>query len=146
MARSLNRIELIGNLGADPELRNTPQGASVCTLKIATSEAYKDKNSGEWKENTEWHSVVLWEHLAENAARNLKKGSKVFIDGKIKTRSYEGKDGITRYITEVYANNLINLDPKSTTSSSSQFSKDESSSNTNNFKNNEEDEDDDIPF
>ncbi len=146
MARSLNRVELIGNLGADPELRNTPQGASVCTLKIATSESYKDKNSGEWKENTEWHRVVLWENLAEYAAKSLKKGSKVFTEGKIKSRSYEDKDGITRYITEIYGNSLIILDPKS--SSSNQFSKDENSSNLNNYNtaSTSEDEDDDIPF
>lgn len=144
MARSLNRVELIGNLGQDPELRSTPQGVSVCTLRIATSESYKDKNSGEWKENTEWHRVVLWENLAEYAAKSLKKGSKVFTEGKLKTRSYEDKDGNTKYMTEIYGNSIIILDPKST--SSSQFSKDENSSNLNNFGGSSEDEDDDIPF
>lgn len=144
MARSLNRVELIGNLGQDPELRNTPQGVSVCTLKIATSESYKDKNSGEWKDVTEWHKVVLWENLAEYAAKSLKKGSKVFTEGKLKSRSYEDKDGITRYVTEIYGNSLIILDPKS--SSTSTYSKDESSSNLNNTASSTEDEDDDIPF
>ncbi len=144
MARSLNRVELIGNLGADPELRNTPQGASVCTLKIATSESHKDKNTGEWKETTEWHRVVLWEYLAEQAARNLKKGSKIFTEGKLKSRSYDDKDGVTRYITEIYANSLIILDPKP---SSTAYNKDESSSNLNNIDVNiAEDDDDDIPF
>lgn len=143
MARSLNRVELIGNLGQDPELRSTPQGVSVCTLRIATSESYKDKNSGDWKETTEWHRVVLWENLAEYAAKSLKKGSKVFTEGKLKSRSYDDKDGITRYVTEIYGNNLIILDPKT---SSTQFTKDENSSNLNNTDSTSEEEDDDIPF
>lgn len=144
MARSLNRVELIGNLGQDPELRSTPQGVSVCTLRIATSESYKDKNSGEWKEVTEWHRVVLWENLAEYAAKSLKKGSKVFTEGKLKSRSYDDKDGITRYVTEIYGNSLIILDPKSATTN--QLSKDENSSNLNNFGGSSEEEEDDIPF
>jgi len=105
MARSLNRVTLIGNLGADPEFRATPQGTSICTLSIATSESYKDRN-GEWKEITDWHKVVLWEKLADMAHEHLKKGSKVYIEGRLKTRTYE-KDNIKRYITEVIAQNLI---------------------------------------
>jgi single-strand DNA-binding protein len=112
MAYSLNRAQLIGNLGQDPELRTTPQGSSVCTLSIATTESYKDKNSGEWKETTDWHKVVFWDKLAETAAQYLKKGSKVFIEGKIKTRSYE-KDGSTRYITEVLGLSMIMMGGKS---------------------------------
>lgn len=106
MAISINRATLVGNLGADPELRSTPSGASVCTLNIATTERYKDRQTGEWKELTDWHRVVLWERLAEVAGQYLKKGNKVFIEGKIKTRSYE-KDGVTRYITEIRATDMI---------------------------------------
>ena len=110
MARSLNRATLIGNLGQDPELKTTPQGSSVCTISIATSEKYKDKN-GEWQESTDWHRVVLWDKLADIAKEYLRKGSKVFIEGRIKTRSYE-KDNETKYITEIVGNHLIMLSPK----------------------------------
>ena len=82
MARSLNRVQLIGNLGKDPELRATPSGKSVCTLSVATTESYKN-SSGEWQDNTEWHRVVLWERLADVAAQYLKTGSKVFIEGRL---------------------------------------------------------------
>ncbi len=106
MARSLNRVTLIGNLGQDPEVRTIPSGASVCTLSIATTDRYKDRN-GEWQESTEWHRVVLWERLAEIAGEYLRKGSQVYIEGKIVTRSYEDKDGVTKYITEIRGNNMI---------------------------------------
>lgn len=110
MARSVNKVILVGNLGKDPELRSTPQGKSVCSFSIATSDSFKDKVSGEWKENTEWHNVVLWERQADVAAQHLKKGSKVYIEGMLKHRSYEGKDGVTRYITEVLCRELVLLD------------------------------------
>lgn len=109
MARSLNRTQLLGNLGQDPEIRSTPQGSSICNLNVATTESYKDKTSGEWKEITDWHRVVLWDYLADTAAKYLKKGSKVFIEGKLKTRTYE-KDGSQRYMTEVVGSTLIILD------------------------------------
>lgn len=105
MAISLNRVQLIGNLGADPDLRSTPSGKSVCTLSIATTESYKDKN-GEWQSNTEWHKVEMWERLAEIAKQYLTKGSKVFIEGKIKTDTYE-QNGVTKYFTKVLAQNMI---------------------------------------
>jgi single-strand DNA-binding protein len=111
MARSLNHVQLIGNLGADPELRSLPSGTQICKLKIATSERYKDKN-GEWQETTDWHSVVLWDRLAEIANQYLRKGRKVYIDGRIKYNSYDDKDGNKRYFTEINANNLILLDSK----------------------------------
>jgi single-strand DNA-binding protein len=110
MARSVNSVTLLGNLGQDPEIRTTPTGAQVCTLNVATTESYKNRN-GEWVEETEWHRVVLWEGLAENAGKNLRKGSKVYVEGKIKTRSYE-KDGEKRRITEVRGLKVISLDPK----------------------------------
>jgi single-strand DNA-binding protein len=106
MAKSLNRVTLIGNLGQDPELKQTPKGSSVCNISIATAESYKDKTTDEWKETTDWHRVVLWEKLADVAGQYLKKGDKVYIEGKLKTRDYE-KDGKKVYITEVRATNLI---------------------------------------
>lgn len=110
-AFSLNRVELIGNLGQDPEMKTTPQGTSVCTLRVATTESYKGQD-GNWVETTDWHTVTLWDRLAERAAKNLKKGSKVFVEGRLKHRSYE-KDGITRYVTEVRADNFISMTAKS---------------------------------
>lgn len=108
MARSINRATLLGHLGKDPELRTTPQGSSVCSFSVATTDSFKDKN-GEWQESTEWHNVVCWDWLANNTAETLRKGSKVYIEGKIKHRSYEGKDGVTRYITEVLAQTVISM-------------------------------------
>ena len=109
MARSVNKVILVGNLGQDPELRTTQSGVSVATISIATSEAYKDK-AGEWQSNTEWHRVNLWDYMADSAQKNLKKGSKVYVEGKLQTKSYE-KDGITRYVTDIRATSLILLDP-----------------------------------
>lgn len=156
MARSLNRAEIIGNVGGEPELRTTPQGNSVCTLKIATSESYKDKNTNEWKEDTEWHRVVFWDNLAEQAAKNLNVGSKIYVEGKIKTRKYEDKSGITRFITEIVASKLIILDPKTHKSNyidntpqsdtSQNLKLTDSSSLDDDFSNSETEDDDDIPF
>ncbi len=109
-AISLNRVELIGNLGQDPEMKTTPQGVSVCTLRVATSDSYKGQD-GNWVENTDWHTVILWDRLAERAAKNLKKGSKVYIEGRLKHRSYE-KDGVTRYVTEIRGDNMISMMPR----------------------------------
>jgi len=156
MARSLNRAEIIGNVGAEPELRTTPQGNSVCTLKIATSEAYKDKNTNEWKEHTEWHRIVFWDNLAEQAAKNLNVGSKIYVEGKIRTRKYDDREGITRFITEIVASKLIILDPKtqksnyndntSQSDSSQNIKSTNSSSLEDDFSNTETEDDDDIPF
>ncbi len=108
MARSVNRATLVGNLGKDPELRTTPNGKSVCSFSVATSDSFKDA-SGNWQETTEWHTVVCWEGLANQVAETLRKGNKVYIEGKIKHRSYEGKDGVTRYVTEILANTVISM-------------------------------------
>jgi single-strand DNA-binding protein len=108
MARSLNKVALIGNLGADPESRKTGDGTSVVSLSLATSEEWKDK-SGEKQEKTEWHRIVLWRGLAEVAEKYLTKGSKVYIEGKLQTRQYEDKDGQTKYTTEVVGRELIML-------------------------------------
>lgn len=145
MAFSLNRVTLIGNLGADPELKSTPQGTQLCTVSIATTERYKDK-SGEWKDSTEWHRVVFWERLAENVSKYLKKGSKIYVEGKLKNRQYE-KDGVTKYMTEVQAQNMIMLSkdgdssPSQKSASSSPESFDDAA-----FSDTTSSGDDDIPF
>jgi single-strand DNA-binding protein len=107
--KSLNRVQLIGNLGKDPEIKYTPQGTPVAKLAIATNERFKDK-SGEWQDRTEWHNVVLWQRLAEIAGEYLKKGRQVFIEGRLQTRSWDDKQtGQKKYMTEVVANDLILL-------------------------------------
>ena len=107
--RSLNRVQLIGNLGKDPEIKYTPQGTPVAKITIATNERFKDK-SGEWQDRTEWHNVVLWQRLAEIAGEYLKKGGKVYIEGRLQTRSWDDKQtNQKRYMTEVVADDLILL-------------------------------------
>jgi single-strand DNA-binding protein len=111
--RSLNRVQLIGNLGKDPEVKYTPQGTPVAKLTIATNERFKDK-SGEWQDRTEWHNVVLWQRQAEIAGEYLKKGSKVYIEGRLQTRSWDDKQtGQKKYMTEVVASDLILLGARS---------------------------------
>lgn len=108
MARGINKVILVGNVGQDPELRYTGSGTAVCNLRLATSESYKDA-SGEWVERTEWHSVVAWARLAEICNEYLQKGSQIYIEGSLQTRSYEDKDGITRYTTEIKAREMLML-------------------------------------
>jgi single-strand DNA-binding protein len=108
---SVNKAILLGNLGADPELRYTPTGAAVTTLRLATNEVWKD-NDGNSQTRTEWHNVVLWRKQAELAGEFLKKGSKVYIEGRLQTRSWEDKDGVKRYTTEIIADTLTMLDSK----------------------------------
>jgi single-strand DNA-binding protein len=107
--KSLNRVTLIGNLGKDPEIKYTPSGTPVAKLTLATNERFKDK-AGEWQDRTEWHNVVLWQRLAEIAGEYLKKGGKVYIEGRLQTRSWDDKtSGQKKYMTEVVANDLILL-------------------------------------
>jgi single-strand DNA-binding protein len=108
MARGVNKVILIGNLGQDPELRYTGSGTAVCNLRLATNESYKDAN-GDWIEKTEWHSIVAWSRLAEICNEYLKKGSQVYFEGSLQTRSYEDRDGNTRYSTEVKAREMMML-------------------------------------
>lgn len=110
MARGINKVILIGNLGTDPEVRYMPQGGAVANLTVATSESWTDKASNEKKEQTEWHRVVIYQRLAEIAGEYLRKGSKVYIEGKLKTRKWQDKDGVERYTTEIIANELQMLD------------------------------------
>jgi single-strand DNA-binding protein len=120
MAKSVNKVILIGTLGKDPELKYTPQGTAVTKFSMATNESFKDKQSGEWKERTEWHNIVCWQRTAEVAAEYLKKGGKVYIEGRLTTRSWDDKDsGQKRYMTEVVANDLVLLGGKGGAGSSS---------------------------
>ncbi len=117
MARSgINKVILVGNLGQDPEVKYTAGGAAVTTLSLATSESWKDKDTGQDQEKTEWHRVVLWRRLAEIAGEYLKKGSKVYIEGQLQTRKWE-QDGQTRYTTEVVGRDMQFLDSRGNTSS-----------------------------
>ncbi|HXS30704.1 MAG TPA: single-stranded DNA-binding protein [Steroidobacteraceae bacterium] len=106
MARGINKVILIGNLGQDPESRTTPGGTTVTNIRIATSESWRDKQSGEMKEQTEWHTVVLWSRLGEIAAEYLKKGSQVYIEGRLQTRKWQDKSGNDRYTTEIVAGEM----------------------------------------
>lgn len=107
--KSLNRVQLIGNLGKDPEVKYTPQGTPVAKITIATNERFKDKG-GEWQDRTEWHNVVLWSRMAEIAGEYLKKGKQVFIEGRLQTRSWDDKQtGQKKYMTEIVASDLILL-------------------------------------
>ncbi len=106
-SRSVNKVILIGNLGKDAETRFTPSGVARTTFPIATSRRWKDQQTGEWKEETDWHNVLLWRQ--ENLANYLTKGKQVFVEGRLQTRSYDDKDGNKRYITEVVADDVILL-------------------------------------
>ena len=111
MARGVNKVILVGNLGQDPETRYMPSGGAVTNLSIATSESWKDKQTGEKKERMEWHRVVFFNRLAEIAGEYLKKGSKVYVEGSLRTREWE-KDGIKRYSTEIVASEMQMLDSR----------------------------------
>ena len=109
MAGSVNKVILIGNLGKDPEVRHLENGAAVANFSIATSENYKDRKTGEKVSQTEWHNIVAWRGLAEIAEKYLEKGAKVYIEGKLKTRTWQDKEGNNRYSTEVITDNLTML-------------------------------------
>lgn len=106
MARGVNKVILVGNLGQDPETRTTPGGTTVTNIRIATTDSWKDKTSGEMKEQTEWHGIVLWNRLGEIAAEYLKKGSQVYIEGRLQTRKWQDKQGNDRYTTEIVASDM----------------------------------------
>ena len=111
-SRGINKVILIGNLGQDPEVRYMPNGGAVCNITVATSETWKDKNSGEQQEKTEWHRVVMFRRLAEIAGEYLKKGSKVYLEGKLQTRKWQDQQGQDRYTTEVVADEMQMLDSR----------------------------------
>lgn len=109
--RGVNKVILVGNLGADPETRYFPDGTAVCNFRMATSETWTDKQTGEKREKTEWHRIAAFRRLAEICGQYLKKGSKVYVEGRLQTRTYE-KDGQTHYFTEILANELQMLDSR----------------------------------
>ena len=106
MARGVNKVIIVGNLGQDPETRYMPSGSAVTNFTVATNESWKDKQTGEQKERTEWHRVSMFNRLAEVAAEYLRKGSQVYIEGKLRTRKWQGKDGSDRYTTEIIADEM----------------------------------------
>ena len=146
MARSgINKVILVGNLGQDPEVKYTAGGAAVTTLSLATSESWKDKDTGSDQEKTEWHRVVLWRRLAEIAGEYLKKGSKVYIEGQLQTRKWE-QDGQTRYTTEVVGRDMQFLDSRGGSSTDSSSYEDTSQDTGSQNLPDSGITDDDIPF
>jgi single-strand DNA-binding protein len=150
MAGSVNKVILIGNLGKDPEVRTLENGTKLVRFSIATSESYNDKTTGEKREITDWHNIVVWRGLAEIAEKFLTKGQKVYVEGKLKTRSWQDEAGTTKYATEVVADNFTMLSPKSENASpqnspnySSQDTPQKPSPMTENLSDND---DDDLPF
>ncbi|BFM10361.1 hypothetical protein R50072_05140 [Simiduia litorea] len=113
MARGINKVILVGNIGQDPETKFMPSGGAVTNVSVATSESWKDKNTGQPQERTEWHRVVFFNRLAEIAGEYLKKGSKVYVEGSLRTRKWQGQDGQDRYTTEIVASEMQMLDGRS---------------------------------
>jgi len=150
MARGINKVILIGNLGRDPEVRYMPSGSAVTNVTVATTDSWKDKQTGDKQERTEWHNVVFFNRLAEIAGEYLKKGSKVYVEGSLRTRKWQDKNtGADRYTTEIVANEMQMLDSKGGGSAS--FNQDEPSSSSSKDSQPEmattlDDFDDDIPF
>lgn len=121
---SVNKVTLLGNVGKDPEVRKLDSGISVATFSIATTErGYKLQNGTDVPERTEWHNIVLWRGLADIAEKYVKKGDKIYIEGKIKTRSYDDKNGVKRYVTEIFADNMEMLGTKPQTPYTQEASK-----------------------
>lgn len=151
----INKVILVGNLGRDPEVRVLESGTKVAKFPMATNENYRDKNN-EWQTVTEWHNVILWRYLAESAERQLKKGSLVYVEGKLTHRKYQDKDGNDRYVTEVVANTMKSLDRRESGGDSTPFPGQEndpfadrgSSGTSSPSQSNEPDgeEEDDLPF
>ncbi len=117
MARGVNKVILIGNLGNDPEIRYTPSGSAVANLSLATSETWRDKQSGELQDRTEWHRLVFFNRLAEIVGEYLRKGSKVYVEGTLRTRKWQDKSGMDRFTTEIIASEMHMLDSRSAGSS-----------------------------
>jgi single-strand DNA-binding protein len=150
MAKGVNKVILIGNLGTDPEVRYMPSGNAVANLTLATSESWKDKQTGEMQDRTEWHRVVLYNRLAEIAGEYLRKGSKVYLEGSLRTRKWQDKTGQERYTTEIHANELQMLDSKGGAGgqegSQPSYTKPQQAQQSAPMSHGVEDFDDDIPF
>jgi len=145
----INKVILIGNLGKDPEVRYLEGGIAVARFSVATNESYKDK-SGNWQTQTEWHDVVAWRNLAERAEKQLKKGSQIYLEGKLTHRKYQDKDGNDRYVTEVVANIIRILDRRDSKPGSQEDSEHRvenmQDSNVSSSPAGEQQADDDLPF
>jgi single-strand DNA-binding protein len=148
MARGVNKAIILGSLGQDPDIRYTAGGAAVANISIATNEQWKDKESGEMQERTEWHRVVFFGRLAEIVGEYLRKGSQVYVEGRIQTRKWQDKEGKDRYTTEIVANEMQMLGSKSggSTASFDQSPQQQPSPATSSENNSNDDFDDDIPF
>ena len=144
MARGINKVIIVGNLGADPDSRAMPSGNVVTNISVATSESWNDRDTGEKQEKTEWHRVVFFNRLAEIAAQYLKKGSQVYVEGKLQTRKWEDKEGNERWTTEVVANQMQMLGDRMSNDISNDNASSSQSSSDNDFSTDEFD--DDIPF
>lgn len=116
----VNKVILVGNLGKDPEVRHLESGVMVANFPLATTESYRDRNTGERRQVTEWHNIVLWRGLAEISEKFLKKGNQVYVEGKLRTRSWQDQEGNTRYTTEVVADNMTMLGGRPAESTSTQ--------------------------
>nr|BAR33261.1 Single-strand binding protein [uncultured Mediterranean phage uvMED] len=112
MSRGINKVILVGNCGQDPEVRHMPSGGAVTNISVATSESWKDKNTGDQQERTEWHRVVFFNRLAEIVEQHVKKGAKLYIEGSLRTRKWQGKDGQDRYTSEIVASEMQMLDSR----------------------------------
>ena len=146
MARGINKVILIGNLGVDPEVRYMPSGDAVTNISIATSEQWKDKETGAQQERTEWHRVVFFKRLAEIVGEYLKKGSKIYIEGSIRTRKWTDKSGNDRYTTEIIGNEMQMLDRKDASTAARPAAAPTAAKPAAATNNNTESFDDDIPF
>ena len=148
MARGVNKAIILGSLGQDPDIRYTAGGAAVANISIATNEQWKDKESGEMQERTEWHRVVFFGRLAEIVGEYLRKGSQVYVEGRIQTRKWQDKEGKDRYTTEIVANEMQMLGSKSggTTASFDQSQQPQQSTPAASAESSNDDFDDDIPF
>ena len=124
MARGVNKVILVGNLGRDPETRTLPSGGSVTNVRLATTDSWKDKQTGEQKELTEWHTVVFFDRLAEIVAQYLKKGSQIYVEGSLRTRKWTDKEGKERYSTEIRASEMQMLGGKTGGSGSANYERD----------------------
>ena len=151
MARGVNKVILVGNLGRDPEVRYSPSGAAIANVTIATSEGWKDKQTGEMQERTEWHRIVFFSRLAEIAGEYLRKGSQIYVEGRLQTRKWQDKDGQDRYTTEVVANEMQMLggrggESNQMTDSPSQSNQTQAAAPSKPVAKEFDDFDDDIPF
>ena len=145
MARGVNKVILVGNLGQKPEIRYTQTNTAVATLSIATSESWKDKDSGEQREKTEWHRVVFFGKLAEIAEQYLNKGSQLYVEGKLQTRKWQDKDGNDKYTTEILGNEMNMLGGRQSSADSGEFDQSQPVSQTSQLHDSQISEED-IPF